>query len=501
MRHLLLILSLIPALLNAQQIQYSDPLKDNSNNINFDIIGKFSKNIVVLKKNSWRYDLNVFNDSMQLQETIDLDFLPSRTLHVDYAAFPNHFFLVYHFQKKGVVYCMSAKFDGNGKRLGDPVELDTTHVKGFGDNKIYSLIRSENKKRLMVFRIQKEEHELLFGTCLFDQDMNLIRRSKLSMEFDPRRDVFNDFLLDNDGHLVFFGTHNESRRNYSNLIFLIRKPADRDVFLTKKIQIDSAYVTDLLCKVDNINKRYLITSLYATERGGDMDGFYVGVWDADRDSAAYHSFLVMEDNIRSLAKTGGSNRTIFNDFDIQNIILKRDGSFWLISEYTTTQTNNLQNNYWNRNDFWGYSTNPYYFNDPFYGGFYRPYNPFYNNAPNTRFYSENVVILSVTNNGDMEWARVLSKQQYSDENDQYLSFFNFNTNEGVHFLFNEISKRDKLMLNTVFTADGESKRNPSIKTFERGYEFMPRYSKQVGPRQVIVPASYRGQIVFAKIDF
>ena len=62
MRHLLLILSLIPALLNAQQIQYSDPLKDNSNNINFDIIGKFSKNIVVLKKNSWRYDLNVFND-------------------------------------------------------------------------------------------------------------------------------------------------------------------------------------------------------------------------------------------------------------------------------------------------------------------------------------------------------------------------------------------------------------------------------------------------------
>ena len=96
---------------------------------------------------------------------------------------------------------------------------------------------------------------------------------------------------------------------------------------------------------------------------------------------------------------------------------------------------------------------------------------------------------------------ILHKQQYADDNDNYLSFGLFNTSTGLHFLFNDISKRSRLLSENIITPDGKTKRNPTIKTYEREYEFMPRFSKQVGARQVIMPCTYRNNICFAKIDF
>ena len=38
------------------------------------------------------------------------------------------------------MYCMAAKIDGDGKKIGDVMELDTTQV-GFGaNNKIYTVL-------------------------------------------------------------------------------------------------------------------------------------------------------------------------------------------------------------------------------------------------------------------------------------------------------------------------------------------------------------------------
>jgi len=58
-----------------------------------------------------------------------------------------------------------------------------------------------------------------------------------------------------------------------------------------------------------------------------------------------------------------------------------------------------------------------------------------------------------------------------------------------------------LLTDNIVKPDGTTKRNPTLRTYERGYQFMPRFAKQVGARQVIVPSTYRNRICFAKIDF
>jgi hypothetical protein len=118
-----------------------------------------------------------------------------------------------------------------------------------------------------------------------------------------------------------------------------------------------------------------------------------------------------------------------------------------------------------------------------------------------RYYNDNILVLSISKTGTPEWTNIINKQQTSDDNDNYLSFTLFNTSGEMHFLYNDITRRDKLLSDNIITPGGSVKRSPTLRTYERGFEFMPKYAKQVGAKQIIIPCTYRGQICFAKIDF
>lgn len=111
------------------------------------------------------------------------------------------------------------------------------------------------------------------------------------------------------------------------------------------------------------------------------------------------------------------------------------------------------------------------------------------------------MLLDVSKNGEVRWAKVINKEQYADDTDNYLSFSTFITESEIHFLFNLIEKRDKLLTDNTISSNGTIKRNPTLRSIERGYEFMPKLSKQVGAHTIVVPCTFRNQICFAKIDF
>jgi len=58
-----------------------------------------------------------------------------------------------------------------------------------------------------------------------------------------------------------------------------------------------------------------------------------------------------------------------------------------------------------------------------------------------------------------------------------------------------------LLREPSITPTGEMTRNPTLKNRDRGYEFMPKYGKQVSARKMIIPCMYRSYICFAKVEF
>ena len=151
----------------AQQITYSQPESDDVRSLDFDIIGKVGGNFLVYKNIRNKYAISIYGNDMKLKDRVDLDFIPDRTINVDFVAYPDFAYIIYQYQKKNILHCMAASMDGNGKLLIEPFELDTTHIGFFADNKIYSTINSEDKSKIMIYKIQKRNDKFNFTTVAF----------------------------------------------------------------------------------------------------------------------------------------------------------------------------------------------------------------------------------------------------------------------------------------------------------------------------------------------
>lgn len=486
----------------AQKIVYSEPDRDDTRRMDFEIIGKINGNLLVYKNVRNRNWVTVFDNDMKELAKVDQDYIPEeRLINIDFFPYTEFFYAIYQYQKRNVVHCMAVKIDGNGKKISDVVELDTTHIGFSANNRIYSVISSEDKSKIMVFKINSRNKErYLITTNLFDDGLNLLKRSAIIMPIEDRNEYLDEFYVDNQGDFVFTKFYRQTSDIISRASMII-KQAQADSFFVKQLDIEKRYLDELHIKVDNFNKRYFITSFYYKERRGNIDGFYFYVWDKETARTEMERTVVFGDELKKDARGDANIKMAFNDYFIRNIIIKKDGGFIIGSEafYTTSRYNS-----WNRWD--------YLYGSPFYSPFdYYSYSPYYNslwyrsrfygNSQNVRYHADNIVILSFDKGGQLQWNNVIAKGQYDDNSDDLISYQLMNTGGQLHFLFNMEERRVNLLNDYTVAPGGDINRNPTLKNLDKGFDFMAKYGKQVSAHQMIIPCLYRNSICFAKIEF
>jgi hypothetical protein len=492
----------VSSLVSAQKIVYSEPEREDTRRMNFDIVGKIDGNFLVYKNIRNSNSIVIFNDEMQQVAKVEQDYLPDydRMINVDFFAYSNFFYMIYQYQKRNIVYCIGVKLDGNGKRVSDVMEMDTTRIGFAANNKIYTVLSSEDKSKLIVFKINSKNKKMYYmTTMLYDNNLQLLKKSRLSIPMEDHDDFLNEFYLDNDGDLVFTKFLRSNNDNISEASFVI-KPAMDDTLIVNDLKIDKTYLDEIHIKVDNFNKRYLLSSFYYRQRRGTIDGFYFYIWDKNTSSLYRQDTIIFSDDLKKEARGENSTKMAFNDYFIRNVIIKKDGGFLIASEsyYTTSRYNN-----WNRWDYlygtpfvspWGY-----YYYSPYYSNLW--WNSRYNNNSNVRFHADNIAVLSFDAAGKLQWSNVIGKSQYDDQSDDELSYQLMNTGDQLHFLFNDLERRTNLLNDYTISPEGQLNHNPTLKNLDRGYEFMPKYGKQISARQIIIPCIHRNLICFAKVDY
>lgn len=481
----------------AQKLTFAEVDRDDKGEVNFEIIGKLNNNFLVYKNVRWRHKISVLNNEMKEIESVNLDFLPEKTFNIDVVAYPDYFFMIYQYQKKNILHCMAVKMDALAKKLTEPVEIDTTQISFFTDNKIYNTVVSENKENIVVFKLHKKNDNYSLGVKLFDKQLNLINKARRGLEYDDRRDTYNNFIVDNDGHFLFTKDIKDGNRSNSNKLSLHVLNLTNDNLAEYKAALDKNYVDDISLKIDNLNKRYIINSFYYKKSRGNIEGLYSFVFNAKDIHTSFQTFSPIYDSIRDLAKRHGQLRYALDDYFIQQVIVKKDGGYITVAEDFNSQRVGNNYNPWNRWDYLNspYATNGYYYS-PYYG-YYRS-SGFSNNSP-TRYTYANILVNSFDKNGKEEWSTVFQKDQSEDDNQSFLSFSILPYSGELHFLYN-IDKRNQIIADNSINAGGTVKRNPPLKTEQKGHQFMPRYAKQVGARQLLMPCDYRGFLTFVKID-
>ncbi len=507
-RWFVLILFLTAAdVVQAQRVVYSEPGREDTRRINFEIIGKINGNFLIYKNIRSKNWISILDANMKVVKNVEQDYLPDndKVINVDFFPYNDFCYMIFQYRKKNIIYCAAAKIDGEGNTIGDLIELDTTKVGGGSDNKIYTVLSSEDKSKLMVFKINSKNKKLYnITTMLYDHSLSLLKKSSLQMPMENKDDYLNEFHLDNDGDMVFTKFDRVNNENIGNAAFVIKYANADDFHIVNMKRDDKMYFDEIRVRPDNFNKRYFISSFYFSQRRGNVEGYYFYIWDKDKRQAVIENTLPFTDELRREAKGNSSIKAAFNDYFIKNIIPRKDGGFIIASEssYTTTRGGG-----WNR---WG-RWNGGLYGSPFLNAYdYYNYSPYYSNMfwgdrfnsnSSVRYSADNILIASFDNTGRKEWNSVIVKEQFDDETDGSISYTLMNTGGQLHFLFNNMEKRLRLLTDFSLSPDGKINKNPTLKNLDRGYTFMPRFAKQVSSRQIIVPCIYKNYICFAKLEY
>lgn len=498
---LTLVLTLLASAVQAQRIVYSEPERDDSRRMNFEIIGKVSGNFLVYKNIRTRHYVAVYNANMEQIGKEEMEFIPDdRVINVDFFPYADHAYMVYQYQRKNVVYCNAVKIDGLAKATSEVITLDTTHIGFNASNKIYTTISNEAKTHLMVYKINaRNKSRFIVTTVLFNQNLVQQKRSRFVLPMQEHDDYIDEFNLDNDGDFIFakFNRNSNETINHTQLMY---KAANSDTLLSIEVPQKEMLLDDIHVKVDNANKRYFLSSFYYKQKRGNVEGFYFYVWDKATRTPVLQNLVQLGEELRKEAKGDANVKMAFNDYFIRNVIVKKDGGFLINTEsyYTSSRMGNF--NRWNYLYGMPYNSWDYYTTySPMYSTWW--WRNRYNGMQSVRHHADNVTILSFDKNGGLEWSGVIHKEQYDDEGDDRISFQMVNTGGQLHYIFNMDEKRTLLLNDFTLSPGGEINHNPMLKNLDKGYEFLPKYGKQVSSYQVIIPCFYRNYICFAKIEY
>ncbi len=483
----------------AQRIVYSESNRDDVRQTNFEIIGRYNGNVLVYKNLRNTHSISLYNTDMKETKRLQLEYIPERVTNVDFIAFPTYSWMIYQYQRKSIVYCIAAKIGADGNKIGEPIQMDTTDISYNSNSKLYTFIYSEDKQRLMILKVNsRNEKRYLFKTLLFDKDLNMQRVSRLVFPMADRNDILTDFALDNEGNLIF--GHGIRAGSDQNIIRfeLVQKPAQTDIFALKNITLDNISLDEVKLKADNVNGRYVLTSFYYKGKKSIIEGIFHSEWNKASDTEANNMAIPLGDEIRAEARGENTLKNAFNEYYLQQIVIRKDGGFVITAEnlYTTNRGNNNPFNRWNNFAQPNMSLADYYYGGGGWGsGFNRWGNSF------TRYNADNIVILSFDKDGKLQWSNVIHKSQFDDEGESTISYATVNTGDAVRFLYNDFEKRDPILALQTIAPEGQIIRNPTLKNLGKGYTFLPRYTKQTGQKQVIIPCLYRNFLTFAKIEF
>ena len=486
----------------AQKIVYSEVIKEDNREISFEILGKVSSNYVVYKYVRWKHMLTTYTEDMKLIANTRLGFIPEKTFNVDFVVYPDYFIIIYQYQKNNTIWCKAVRIDGQGNKLSEPVTLDSSRTNLMADKKIYSTVFSEDKKRVLVYKMQRKFDQLTLVTKLYDPELKLIDSAREDITFDERKDVFSDLYVANNGSLIFAKEYKTGwRENITRLEIVIKELKDKS-FSVLEVPLQGKFIDEVKIKIDNLNQRYIVNSLFSKSKTGGIDGLFTTFIQQGNYKQVRTAFNLFNDTLRTKMNSISSFSTRFDNLFLRNMIVKKDGGFIITAEDYYTQSANSNNIFRRYNSIYNspYASNyDYYLNSPYYQSLYRPFgsSAF---AQRMKYFYDDILVIDVDSVLNLKWNTVIHKKQDDEEQDNFLSFGTFNAGGEIHFLFTA-NRKKQLINNHSVLPGGQVKRYATLKSFEAGYEFMPKLSRQVGARQVIIPCLYRGSVAFAKIDF
>ncbi len=446
-----------------------------------------------------------YDTSMHVLEEKELA-LPREITGVHFLVYDDFFYIFYQHLVKRMIYCMAAKVSMTGDLIGSPIEMDRTPTMDIHyESQIYSVINSEDKQQIVLFNLDVHApHTTLLNCAWFDKDLHPLRKAAHSLNMDAA-EYLSEFRVDNEGNLLFIGMTGNIRSNYPEQALLFILPRQTDSLSYGSIAPATINIDDPRLLVDNQKKRYILSSFYSRRPEGDIEGLFCLVRDASRQQPDKTSLTVLADSLR-IGIRKGAIKTMFNEYYLQEMHLRKDGSFTIEAQQLRTNPERQNIDRWNYlPDINERIAADYEFFDAYELDHYYPWKNWHRQR-NYVFSSQMGLIACMDSSGIALWTNVFRTPQL-DRIGSTMGYKPVIANGLLYFVYNvHIRQRSFLTAQSVSPAgevntDSRLKEDLAIGEQSNDDTFFPRLGKQIDAGELIVPCRRGRYLCLAKINF
>lgn len=471
---------------NAQTIEFGQPVKVKNKNSYTQIIGSnesgtflircrdnnFKKGVLIEKFNS-KLSLEISKDiPLSIPAFIEKVLLINQNIYV---------FISAKNTNSNKIDFLAIKLDMNLNQTGGMVLLASVDEVLFNDNLDLSVKNSINKKFFSISFIGKasannKEKSALF---LYGFDANLVSIYAKTFEIN---EGINDIGttncdIDNEGNyftLLDFPKVGKKKRKNENrhfVMYVFYKATDN--MLEYDVSKPGIEIDDLGFVLNNIKKQINIIGFYAIEDENSNSGYFFQTIDLNSKEVLINvldsiSLKVLKDRITF------SKSMDLNDIYIRKIIPRSDGGVFMLTEkYFITR-----------------QSYTYYVN-----GFPQT---------NTRVvYNYNdVLLLSINSDGLLENGDIINKEQQSvSDGGYYSSVTCFVNNDAIHTIYNADVNQEGDVLMNKFNVKGKSENKILVKAINASVLIIPSDCKQISANAILACTIRDKRFTLMRITF
>lgn len=491
---------------NTQTFTFSKPERDEKIKTGFEILGQFNQKIFILKKNKSKFFVSVYNTRMELEENVALNSIPERAVNLQVLYLKDYTTLWFRQTKGRTTKLLVLSLDKNGNPSGNPKQILSWNEQFSENKRSFYLTVSEDKMHIMVSIVQEiKEKKYHFRNLLLNHSLDSVRASETFLDGIHHHDFYSEFTLDNDGNLLFCrGERDDDGLNLQKIFLYIQK-MQSDSFTVRELIFENHYLDGFKIKIDNLKGRYLLAGFYFNNsRDAKVEGLVNAFYEKKSEVWSIKNIIPFNDEVKSMATTLRSSRFAMDDYALQNVLVRKDGSFMAIAEQIIPMADNDRFTRWTDNDK-DEEEDEVDFLIP--SSAIRPVNGrfiAYPGIPNDgeKYATGNLMIFDFSSDGNFIRSNVLYKKQSSGGSDiALIGYFTCITPDEIHLFYNSLEKNNIMFFHQTLDKSGKLSRSPSVFLKQASNPTaIPFLGKQVGLMTCIVPCMEGSDLIFAKVD-
>lgn len=460
----------------AQEITLSNPIKTPSKLIDFEILGKNDNGIFVHYYSNAKNEVEVFNQNLRSVIKREIEIRDRNTRIESILLRDNGGVVFYSNNKKDIQYLEARVFAGNLSLSNKSIVLDSLLKNNNVGFEPYYIKQSPQRNYFLVFNIYDQKNKFSVKYSVYNKDLEYVDGGVF--ENFQEKIVLKSFKVSDEGVVYAVMARRAKKAEMNDYVYDEIYTFAYDIQTKRGVQQTSEYngymFKDFATEIDSKSDKVFITASYINTHNKDDIGFVIMTSQANSSEQSQFRYPFTPKEMSSM------NSFITKNWKEQALIIKpkriipqSNGGCLVIleSQYKVTKV---------VRDMPSMYSYPYMTNNNF----------------SSRVYSEDnyfdITAVSMDHQGNVNWNIVLPKKQITEgDGGLYSSFFLFESNHLLKFLFNEDIYSSGNFVEYNVNPAGRSKRISILNSEKEQFIPIPQRGVQISGTEIIIPSEQK----------